>query len=165
MSTRKRSVLVAAALSLSALAVPSAASARTDVAADDVQSCAARFDDAQRTDMESFRDFDYDTWVAGHDQNVISIIADGRVRVGLDAVAAAAKARFTAKTSVWSWTELNRQVNGCRTGVIVYNTKYALPHLDYWFTAVTTVTYEYKGGRWLCVLDQGTLLEEHVGNA
>ncbi len=58
-----------------------------------------------------------------------------------------------------------RKVDRCSTAFIVYNTKYAIPRLDYWFTAVTTVTYEYKRGRWLVILDQGTLLEEHIGNA
>ncbi|GAA0936665.1 hypothetical protein GCM10009554_24350 [Kribbella koreensis] len=129
------------------------------------KSCAQKFDQAQRTDMESFRDFDRDTWLAGHDKGVVSIVADGRVRVGLDAVAAASKPRFISKDSVWSWTEQTRKVDGCKTGFIVYTTKYAIPRLDYWFTAVTAVTYTYKHGRWLMVLDQGTLLEEHVGSA
>jgi dihydrofolate reductase len=30
--------------------------------------CARQFEQARRTDMESFRDFDRDTWVAGHDE-------------------------------------------------------------------------------------------------
>lgn len=74
------------------------------------RSCAQKFDQAQRTDMESFRDFDLRTWLAGHDQGVVSIVADGRVRVGLEAVAAASKPRFTSKDSVWSWTEITRKV-------------------------------------------------------
>ena len=161
MSTRKRFLLLAAALSIGAVAVPAAAQPVRGHA----RTCAATFDHAQRTDMESFRDFKWETWLAGHDQDAVSIIADGRTQVGIEAIRASSAARFNAKNSVWSWTELRRRVNGCHSGYITYNTKYALPHLDYWFTAVTTVSYEYKAGRWLTVLDQNTLLEEHVGNA
>ncbi|MGW6198636.1 hypothetical protein ACWF0M_20985 [Kribbella sp. NPDC055110] len=158
-----RSGVLAAAL---ALVVPAVAGASaTGAVPDEARTCAQKFDQAQRTDMESFRDFDRDTWLRGHDTGVVSIVADGRVRVGLDAVAQASLPRFTSKDSVWSWTEITRKVDGCSTGFIVYTTKYAIPRLDYWFTAVTTVTYEYRHGRWLVILDQGTLLEEHVGNA
>jgi hypothetical protein len=159
--------LVATAL---VLAVPATAAATgsessTQTQPDQARTCAQQFDQAQRTDMESFRDFDFDTWAAGHDEGTVTIIADGRVRIGKAAVLAGAKPRFEAKNSVWSWTEITRKVDGCHTAFIVYNTKYARPDLDYWFTAVTSVTYEYEGGRWLSIMDQGTLLEEHVGNA
>ncbi|MEV8377547.1 hypothetical protein AB0P21_32720 [Kribbella sp. NPDC056861] len=159
------------------LAVPTAANAKpatdsgtatTDsstATASRPKTCAQKFDQAQRTDMESFRDFDWPTWIAGHSKHVVSIIADGRTRIGLDAVATASRPRFVSKDSVWSWTETTRRVNGCDSAFIVYTTKYAIPRLDYWFTAVTTVSYEYQRGRWLVVLDQGTLLEEHVGGA
>jgi hypothetical protein len=159
-------LLKSAALGASALtlAVPAAAQV-VDHAPDRARTCAHKFDEAQRTDMEAFRDFDWDTWYAGHDPGVVVVIADGRVRIGLDAVAAGSRPRFVNKDSVWSWTETTRKVDGCSTAFIIYTTKYAIPRLDYWFTAVTSVTYEYKGGRWLVIMDQGTLLEEHVGNA
>ncbi|MEV6416403.1 hypothetical protein [Kribbella sp. NPDC051718] len=164
--TRRVTSLLAAAAAV--IAIPGAANAATAASSNEstqAKTCAQKFDQAQRTDMESFRDFDRDKWLAGHDKGVVSIVADGRVRVGLDAVAEASRPRFISKDSVWSWTELTRKVDGCKTGFIVYTTKYAIPRLDYWFTAVTAVTYEYKHGRWLTVLDQGTLLEEHVGSA
>ena len=101
----------------------------------------------------------------GYSYDLPIVIADGRVRIGLDAVAAGSRPRFVNKDSVWSWTETTRKVDGCSTAFIIYTTKYAIPRLDYWFTAVTSVTYEYKEGRWLVIMDQGTLLEEHVGNA
>ncbi|MDX6283141.1 MAG: hypothetical protein QOH03_4212 [Kribbellaceae bacterium] len=163
--TRRAASLLTAVAAI--IAVPGAANAAAthDGKSAQAKTCAQKFDKAQRTDMESFRDFDRDKWLAGHDKGVVSIVADGRVRVGLDAVAEASKPRFISKDSVWSWTEMTRKVDGCKTGFIVYTTKYAIPCLDYWFTAVTAVTYEYKHGRWLTVLDQGTLLEEHVGSA
>jgi hypothetical protein len=109
----------------------------------------------------AFRDFDRATWLAGHSKDVVSIVADDRTRIGLDAVAEASAPRFVSKDPVWSWTEITRQVHSRETASIAYNTKYAIPRLDYWFTAVT---YDYEHGRWLTILDQGTLLEEHVGN-
>ncbi|MEV5962851.1 hypothetical protein AB0L70_13875 [Kribbella sp. NPDC051952] len=158
-------VVAASVFGLAAPAVAAASPAGAGTVRDQAKSCAQKFEKAQRTDMESFRDFDWDTWIHGHDKGVVSIVADGRVRTGLDAVAAASRPRFDSKDSVWSWTELTRKVDGCSTGFVVYTTKYAIPRLDYWFTAVTTVTYEFKHGRWLVILDQGTLLEEHVGSA
>jgi hypothetical protein len=68
-----RRVWLSAALAASALAVAVPAAARTAPAADpeaapgQTRTCAQKFDEAQRTDMESFRDFDRDTWLAGHD--------------------------------------------------------------------------------------------------
>ncbi|AKU15216.1 hypothetical protein [Luteipulveratus mongoliensis] len=168
MTSRQTARTIALVASAVALAVPATASATGSggtTQPGQARTCAHRFDQAQRADMESFRDFDFKTFAAGHDEGTVTIVADGRVRIGKAAVLAAAKPRFEAKNSVWSWTEITRKVDGCRTAFIVYNTKYALPHLDYWFTAVTSVTYEYKGGRWLSIMDQGTLLEEHVGNA
>jgi len=35
------------------------------------------FDEAQRVDMESFRDYDLETWKAGHDDDAITVLAQG----------------------------------------------------------------------------------------
>lgn len=121
--------------------------------------CAQRFDAAQRQDMESFRDFRADEWRAVHDEDAISIDAGGEAAYGIEQIMAGAKTHFERKWAVWSWTELSRQVDGCRTAVIVYDATYDIPSIDYHQRALTTVTYTYKHGRWLGVLDQGTYLE------
>jgi hypothetical protein len=59
------------------LAVPTVAAANGgDGGA--MRRCARQFEQAQRTDMESFRDFDRDTWVAGHD-DAITIFTTGQL--------------------------------------------------------------------------------------
>jgi hypothetical protein len=121
--------------------------------------CAQRFDAAQRQDMESFRDFKADEWRAVHDRNAVSIDPSGEVAYGIEQIMAGAKTHFERKWAVWSWIELSRQVDGCRTAVIVYDATYDIPSIEYHQRAVTTVTYTYKHGRWLAVLDQGTYLE------
>ncbi len=59
--------------------------------------------------------------------------------------------RLVAK---WSWTEITRSVQGCRTGVIIYRTLVERPGFSR--HAINTVTYTYERGRWLAISDQGT---------
>jgi hypothetical protein len=125
----------------------------------DGNSCAHKFDVAQRTDMESFRDFDADTWREGHDPNAVSIYASGARFVGLDAIMAAQVNHFKNKEAVWSWTELHRRVDGCSTGYIEYEAVYEIPRVHFYQKALTVVTYEYNHGKWLSIMDQGTMLE------
>lgn len=127
------------------------------------KSCAAKFDEAQRTDMESFRDFDADAWRDGHDPNAVSIFPGGQRFVGIDAIMAAQVNHFKNREAVWSWTELNRRVDGCHTAFIEYTATYAIPRINFSQTALTVVTYEFEHGKWLGILDQGTLLPPPAG--
>ena len=52
------------------------------------QGCAEQFELAQRTDMESFRDYDRETFREGHDPRAVTIFASGAVRFGIDAIMA-----------------------------------------------------------------------------
>ena len=125
--------------------------------------CARKFDEAQRDDMESFRDFDADTWRAGHDPDAVSIFPSGATFVGIDAIMNALTGHFENRNAVWSWTELSRRVDGCRTAVIRYGATYDIPSIGYHQRAVTVVTYIYERGRWLSIYDQGTMLEFDPG--
>ncbi|TWD84553.1 SnoaL-like protein [Kribbella amoyensis] len=126
---------------------------------DSARGCARSFDATQRADMESFRDFDAATFRAVHARDAVSIYPTGERHVGLEAIMAAAKNHFTNKNAVWSWTELSRRVDGCRSAVITYDATYDIPKYEYHQRALTVVTYVYEHGRWLAVMDQGTLLE------
>ncbi|HWM01592.1 MAG TPA: DUF4440 domain-containing protein [Actinophytocola sp.] len=121
--------------------------------------CERSFDRAQRTDMESFRDFDAETWREGHADDAISIFPTGEMHVGIEEIMAAAERHFTKKDAVWSWDELSRRVEGCRSAMIVYDATYDIPAFDYHQRALTTVTYVFQHGHWKSVMDQGTLLE------
>lgn len=124
-----------------------------------VHGCEESFDNAQRADMESFRDFDSETWREGHASDAISIFPTGEMFVGIDEIMAAAERHFREKDAVWSWTELARRVDKCRSAVIVYDATYDIPRFDYHQRALTVVTYKFEHGHWRSVMDQGTLIE------
>jgi hypothetical protein len=125
--------------------------------------CEREFDEAQRADMESFRDFDAETWRAGHDPDAVSIFPSGATFVGIDAIMDALAGHFENRSAEWSWTELSRRIDGCRTAVIRYDATYDIPSIGYHQRAVTVVTYIYEHGRWLSIYDQGTMLEFDPG--
>lgn len=140
-------------------AAPSAATA----AGHQLHGCAAKFDEAQRADMESFRDFDAATWKAGHDRNAVSIYPSGARFAGIDAIMAAQKSHFANKEAVWSWTEINRRVDGCRSAFIEYEAIYQIPRIGFYQRALTVVTYVFERGEWKSIMDQGTMLELRNG--
>jgi hypothetical protein len=56
------------------------------------------------------------------------------------------------------WSKLTRAVDGCKTATIVYDATYAVPSDNFTLREIVSVTYTYKHGRWLSVIDQGTEL-------
>jgi len=126
--------------------------------AQDAAGCARQFELAQRVDMESFRDYDLETWLAGHDERAVTVFASGAKRIGIDAIEQALASHFANREAVWSWTELYRVVDGCHSAVILYDTVYAIPRIGFRQHALTSVTYTHDGNKWLSIADQGTLL-------
>ena len=120
--------------------------------------CARQFDTAQRVDMESFRDYDADTFRAGHDARAVTVFDSGAVRTGIDAIMAALAGHFQNHEAKWSWSERYRVVDGCRSAYILYETVYEIPRIGYRQRAMTGVTYTHDGRQWLAVADQGTRL-------
>jgi hypothetical protein len=118
--------------------------------------CARQFEEAQRIDMESYRDFDLETWLASHDDDAIAIYSSGLVVQGREAIGESQRNHFTNREAVWTWTELTRAVDGCRTATIVYDATYAIPAREFVLRLIVSVTYTYKHGKWLSVIDQGT---------
>lgn len=157
--SRTRTALIALA-GLAVLMLPGAAQAG-DTAGDRAASvrCAVQFQHAQRTDMTSFRDYDAEQFRAIHTADAVSIFPTGERFEGIEAIMAALEGHFTDRQALWSWTEINRRVDGCRSAFIEYETVYEIPEIGYYSQALTVVSYVYQGGRWLVVLDQGTLLE------
>ena len=153
---RKRVFAIALGIAAALAVVPVAASANDRPGGG---SCAKKFDAAQRADMTSFRDYDATTFRAGHDRNAVSIFPQGQRFVGVDAIMTALHGHFTDKEAVWSWTELNRRVDGCRSAFIEYDASYDIPRVGFHQRALTVVSYIFEHGKWLGVMDQGTLLE------
>ena len=116
------------------------------------------FDAAQRLDMESFRDFDRETWGAVHAVDAVSILPTGAVVAGRDEIVRALAAHFDEQRARWTWTELSRRVQPEVAGHVLYETLYEIPSLHFRQRALTGVTYAFDDGRWLVVADQGTAL-------
>jgi hypothetical protein len=123
--------------------------------------CAAQFEHAQRTDMESFRDYDAQVFRDIHHRDAVTIFASGDVFYGVDAIMAALASHFENREAIWAWTELYRVVDGCTSAFILYDATYTIPSIGYHQRTLTGVTYTYnrKERKWLGIADQGTYLE------
>jgi hypothetical protein len=150
--TRPRLAFVAAVLL--------ALTAGSTMAASDTnaQGCARQFQEAQRIDMESFRDYDAETFRDGHHPDAVTVFASGAVRYGIDSIMTTLASHFENREAIWSWTELSRVVDGCSSAFILYDTEYEIPSTGFHQRALTGVTYTHDGSRWLSIADQGTLL-------
>jgi len=153
--TSRRPLLTMGAIVVALSTVSSAAASNSAAA----QGCASQFETAQRLDMESFRDFDEETFRAGHDSRAVTIFASGAVRYGLDSIMATLHSHFVNRNAVWSWTELYRVVDGCKSAFILYDAVYDIPSIGYHQRTLTGVTYTHVGDKWLSIADQGTYLE------
>jgi hypothetical protein len=123
------------------------------------QGCAEQFEVAQRTDMESFRDYDRETFREGHDPRAVTIFASGAVRYGIDSIMNTLEFHFANREAIWAWTELYRVVDGCKSAFILYDATYDIPRIGFHQRTLTGVTYTHNGDRWLSIADQGTYLE------
>ena len=148
-----RRLLLAGALVVTLSGATAAAADSTAAAG-----CARQFEEAQRIDMESFRDYDAEAFRAGHHPDAITVFASGARRVGVDAIMAALAPHFADREAIWAWTELYRVVDGCRSGFILYDTTYDIPSIGFHQHALTGVTYTHAGDKWLAIADQGTLI-------
>ncbi len=160
MNTRSRRVLrplASAVLALAALSLAPAVLAGGH-GHGNARGCARQFELAQRMDMESFRDYDEETFRAVHDERAVTIFGSGAVRYGIDAIMTALASHFAGREAVWSWTEKYRVVDGCNSAFILYETMYEIPRIGFRQRALTGVTYSHDGHRWLAIADQGTPL-------
>jgi hypothetical protein len=149
-------VLVAAAAMALTLTAASAPTAEADHIS---KGCAAQFERAQRTDMESFRDYDAETFRSVHHPDAVTIFASGAVRYGIDQIMTALASHFTNREAIWAWTELYRIVDGCNSAFILYDATYDIPSVGYHQRTLVGVTYTHKGNRWVSIADQSTYLE------
>ncbi|MGH9243823.1 MAG: hypothetical protein ACRD29_05805 [Acidimicrobiales bacterium] len=108
---------LAGVLLAGALAVPAAASPEQPAQPAHRGGCIRAFDEIQRLDMESFRDFDAETFRSVHVEDAVTIFASGRIEYGIDAIMEALAPHFANRNAVWEWTELFRSIDrGCKTG-------------------------------------------------
>jgi hypothetical protein len=131
----------------------------TDADPTAAESCARQFEEAQRIDMESFRDFDRAAFRDGHHPDAVTVFASGATCSGVDAIMEALEPHFAGRNAVWAWTELHRVVDGCRSAFILYDATYDIPSTGYHQRTLTGVTYTHVGDRWVAIADQSTYLE------
>jgi hypothetical protein len=153
-SNARRLLTVAAAIA----GVTATSHAAEPAAQGNAAGCAAQFENAQRIDMESFRDYDAETFRAIHDPRSVTVFASGAVRYGIDSIMTALSPHFANREAIWSWTELYRVVDGCRSAYILYDATYEIPSIGYRQRTLTGVSYTHQGNRWLVVSDQSTYL-------
>jgi hypothetical protein len=153
-------LLTAGAMAMTAFMAGSSTAADVDASADgNARGCAAQFELAQRLDMESFRDYDAQTFRDGHHPDAVTIFASGAVRKGVDAIMTTLASHFANREAVWAWTELYRVVDGCKSAFILYDATYDIPSIGYHQRTLTGVTYTHQGNKWLSIADQSTYLE------
>lgn len=121
--------------------------------------CEATFDAAQREDMESFGAYDAEAFRAVHRPDAVTVFPDGTVAEGVDAIMDYLASHFRNREATWEYTELLRVVDGCRTGFIVYDTRYAIPRVGYDQRSIVGVTYTWQRGHWRVLSDVNTPVE------
>ena len=117
--------------------------------------CAAAFEVVQRLDMESFARYDEPAFRRAHHPEAIAIFPSGHVARGIDSIIEALAVHFSRREALYTWRELHRFVDSCRSAFVLYETAYEVPSTGYRLRALTGVTYVHDGGRWLAVADQG----------
>ena len=123
--------------------------------------CVALFEEAQRTDMESFAAYDADTFRDGHHPDATTIFGSGSgIFVGVDAIMQRLAGHFEMRQATWRWRELHRWVDCPRTALIVYETWYELASESFSSHRLTSVVYVQREGRWVAIHDQGTPIAE-----
>jgi hypothetical protein len=122
-------------------------------------SCASAFESAQRIEMESFAHYDPEGFRRVHHPEAIAIFPSGRVARGIDSIIDALADHFARREAIFTWRELHRFVDPCRTGFVLYETAYEIPSRGYRQRALTGVTYVHEDGRWLAIADQGSVVD------
>jgi hypothetical protein len=121
--------------------------------------CDLAFDSAQRIYVESFVRYDVNTFRSLLHPEVVTVLADGEIRRGLESVMAALAAHFDGRVAVCAWHELHRFVDDCRLAYIVYQTESMVPSQEA-DRALRGITYVREQDRWLVVADHATRLSD-----
>jgi hypothetical protein len=120
--------------------------------------CTAAFEITQRLDMESFARYDINAFRGVHHPDAVAIFPSGRVVRGIDAIIDALADHFARREAIYTWRELHRFVDSCRSAFVLYETADEIPSSGYHQRALTGVSYTHEGGRWLAIADQGSLI-------
>ena len=116
--------------------------------------CARQFDAAVQAYMSTTQRRDATGFNALLHPDVTIIFANGSLLVGKRDSAAWIRDFFADPGWTQSFTELRRQVEGCRTGFVLFDSVYAVPAENRSSPLVIGVTFTYAHGTWLVLHNQ-----------
>jgi SnoaL-like domain len=122
-------------------------------------SCARDFEASRRLYIDAMATYDADAFRRVHHPEAVSVLPDGSMCRGVDAVMAAQAAHFERRVGVCAWKELHRFVDGCRVAYIAYETEYTVPTDLITVRLLWALTHVHEQGRWLVVASQATRLD------
>jgi uncharacterized protein (TIGR02246 family) len=156
MIRRHARALVPAVALLAAAAVPTAA-ATIDTGSQANQSshgCRASFDRAVRTYVQSTHDRDAKAFASVLHPDVTAIFADGEVMYGKKRTMAFIEPFFASTGWTQTFDELTREVRGCKTGFVLFDSVFTPSPGATPINFVIGVTFTYENGRWLALHNQ-----------
>lgn len=116
--------------------------------------CRARFDRAVDTYVRSTHERDAAGFASVLHQDVTAIFADGEVLYGKDRTMGFIEAFFADPDWTQSFDELTREVRGCQTGFVLFDSVFTpAPGADP-IPLVIGVTFTFEHGRWLALQNQ-----------
>lgn len=154
---RKLSFVLATVAVAGLVAVPAAASpdAADTAGTGTATGCARQFDDAVKRFDDAFLGKRLDEFVAHYHKNATTIGTSGRVTTTKDQIrqnfAGLFELDFTA-----TFPTIKKNVEGCRTGVIVSDFTLDIPSLNFHAHFVNSLTWTREHGRWQVLNDQNT---------
>jgi uncharacterized protein (TIGR02246 family) len=150
--------LLRTAVSLVALTAAAVPAVAMGAGADDKprtqHGCAAGFDRAVRTYVDSTTDRDARRFASVLHPDVTAVFADGEVLYGKERTMGFIEPFFA--TSGWTQTfeELTREVRGCRTAFVLFDSVFTPSPGAEPINFVIGVTFTYENGRWLALQNQ-----------
>lgn len=153
-----RRTLLRAAVSLTALtaaAVPAVAMGNDAGAQPESQhGCAAGFDRAVHTYVDSTAKRDAKRFASVLHPDVTAIFADGEVLYGKERTMGFIGPFFATPGWTQTFDELTREVRGCRTAFVLFDSVFTPSPGAEPIDFVIGVTFTYEDGRWLALQNQ-----------
>jgi uncharacterized protein (TIGR02246 family) len=117
-------------------------------------SCAAGFDRAVRTYVDSTTNRDAKQFASVLHPDVTAIFADGEVLYGKERTMGFIEPFFASPGWTQTFEELTREVRGCRTAFVLFDSVFTPSPDDETINFVIGVTFTHENGRWLALQNQ-----------
>lgn len=152
---RKYSFVLASIALAGLVAVPAAASTDSNESAETAHGCARQFDDAVRRFDDAFLGKRLDEFVAHYHKDATTVGQSGQVTTTKDEIRANFEGLFGFEFSA-VFPTIKKNVEGCKTAVIVSDFTLDIPALEYHSHFVNSLTWTRDNGRWKVLNDQNS---------